>query len=187
MKKSIPNILTVLRIVVTFAFLFFLFQKGFAAKLLAFVCFAAASISDYLDGYFARKWNVISKFGQLMDPIADKFLTLSAFYSFACFSLIPFWLVHVIAGREIFITIFRLIMQKKGVTLPAERGGKMKTVLQIVTIIYILLQIVLWEKDLYLWQFDQIVPILTTSVLFVTVMTGVVIVRNTLMQDPLRS
>lgn len=140
---NLPNILTVFRIFLTFIFIFFLYQAGLQAKVLALVVFTLASLTDFFDGYFARKYNLISRFGKIMDPIADKFLMLSAFFIFTQMYLIETWMFVIIFAREGIVTGLRLFAMRKGVAMEAEKAGKVKTVLQIVSVYLIMIFIVL--------------------------------------------
>lgn len=144
-KKYLPNELTILRIVLTAIFMVFIFLPGLNARIFAFCLFALASLTDIYDGKIARKYNIVSDFGKLMDPIADKILVLGAFLVFIQMRLIPAWMVIVIILRESFITGFRLIALKKGKVLAAEDAGKHKTVSQMVTIFIILLFLIFKE------------------------------------------
>jgi CDP-diacylglycerol--glycerol-3-phosphate 3-phosphatidyltransferase len=91
-----------------------------------------------LDGYLARKYNLKTSFGALMDPLADKILILSVFVSFIQLNLVPTWMVVIIAAREFLITGLRQIAESRGVVIAASRGGKHKTISQIVAISVIL-------------------------------------------------
>ena len=130
----LPNILTVFRIGLTFVFGFYLLQEGLNAKIIAAVLFAVASITDFLDGYIARKYNLISNFGKIMDPIADKFLVLIAFFIFMQMDLLSVWMFGIIALREVVLTLLRFKAMAGQHVLAAEQLGKIKTVVQIVVI-----------------------------------------------------
>jgi CDP-diacylglycerol---glycerol-3-phosphate 3-phosphatidyltransferase len=108
------------------------------SKTLALAIFIVASITDYADGYIARRFQLISDFGKLMDPLVDKIMTMSAFVCLVSLGSISAWAVIVIISREFLITGLRLLAVTKGKVLPAERLGKYKTIWQIVTIIYLL-------------------------------------------------
>ena len=136
---NLPNALTVLRIFLTCIFIYYLSQDRAVAILIAFALFTLASITDYLDGYLARKQNLITGFGKIMDPIADKFLILSAFFIFMQKSLIAGWMFYLIFAREVIVTVLRLLAMNQGVTLAAEGAGKLKTVLQIVVVYLIII------------------------------------------------
>lgn len=143
---NLPNFLTVLRIFLTFFFMAALFGSGLASKLSAAFIFLLASLTDLFDGYYARKYNLITDFGKLMDPIADKFLVLAAFFGFARLGIIAWWMFGLIAGREILITALRLLAMRRGKVLAAEMSGKVKTILQMVTILIILFFVVARES-----------------------------------------
>ncbi len=136
--KQIPNILTILRFILAGFFICFFLQGDGVSLVFATACFILAALSDWLDGYLARKYNVVSAFGKIMDPIADKFLMLSAFGLFSLEGIMPWWMFWVIAVREIGLTVFRLAAMAKGKVLAAERAGKVKTVLQMTTALVIL-------------------------------------------------
>lgn len=139
--KSLPNILTVSRLFLTVLFILCLLQTGYWAIFLAIVFFALASITDYYDGYFAKKHNLVSNFGTIMDPIADKFLMLSAFFIFMRMGIVPLWMFMIIAVREIVLTSLRIYAITKGVFLAAEKTGKIKTVAQMVSVFVILIYV----------------------------------------------
>jgi len=145
---NLANKLTILRIILAFIFIPLLLSEGFLPKLLALFCFACASITDFLDGYIARKYHLVTDLGKILDPIADKILTLSAFLIFMYMSLIPMWMALVIVFRELLITGIRFSAIKKGQIMAAERLGKYKTVAQIVAIFTILIFLVL-KASLY--------------------------------------
>lgn len=137
MIQYIPNILTVLRLIAVPVFIVMMYKNPFIGMLI----FVIASITDYYDGYLARKYNVISNFGKLMDPLADKILVLSAMI-LLCLSPIRYvhWVVVlIVAVREIAVTLLRDYYRTKKIIIPANIWGKLKTVLQMVGIIFALL------------------------------------------------
>ena len=107
--------------------------------ILALVVFVVAAATDALDGYIARSRNMITSFGKLMDPLADKVLTTAAFICFVAFGIIPAWIVIVIIAREFLITGLRGVAADQGVVIAAGMSGKIKTVLQMLCICLILL------------------------------------------------
>ncbi len=133
-----PNILTCLRFVLTIGFIFFARIDGLYAVIVATAFFTSAAITDFLDGYIARKYQLFTDFGKIMDPIADKFLILSAFFIFMQMHYIPVWMFYLVAVREILVTASRLLLMSKGQVIAAETEGKLKTVLQIVAVFLIL-------------------------------------------------
>lgn len=151
---NIANRITMLRIALTFVFMFFLFCHGFWAKIISLVIFLIAALSDYLDGFIAQKRNMITDFGRLMDPIADKILVLAAFAAFVQMQLIEAWMFVIIVSREILITSLRLFALTKGKVLSAAAAGKHKTVSQMSVIFLILLFIVLKEVRLTFFSWN---------------------------------
>lgn len=135
MTMNIPNILTMLRFVMTLLFVYIYPQD----ILLASIMFFLAAMTDFFDGYLARKYNRITAFGKIADPIADKFLILVALF----FVLQPwsdkipilFFAFLIVAIREVGVTAFRFFAMAKGKVLAAEKAGKAKTVLQMISII----------------------------------------------------
>lgn len=142
---NLPNQLTLLRIFLSFVMIFFLLLPGLLAKGAALAVFVLASLTDWWDGRLARRRGLISDFGVLMDPIADKVLVLSAFVAFVQLQVVPGWMVVLIAMREFLITGLRLFALGKGHVLPAEAAGKHKTVSQMVAISFTLLYLVARE------------------------------------------
>src|SRR5947207_10515200 len=137
-KMNLPNKLTISRFVLTVAFLAAMFSEVPYHETLALLLFSAASLTDYFDGMIARRDKLITNFGILMDPLADKILVCSAFIAFVGRGWIPAWMVVVIVARELAITGLRLLAASKNVVLAAEGYGKHKTISQIVAIISVL-------------------------------------------------
>lgn len=182
---SLPNRLTIARIFLTFVFMFFAFHVGLTPKIIALAVFLLASFTDFYDGYYAKKYNLISDFGKIMDPIADKFLVLTAFFTFMVMHLIQAWMFIVILVREVTVTFIRLQAMRRGKVLAAEQAGKIKTVLQIVTISIILIFMVFAQTDLpghrsaLLGQFNQwVIDPLMFVVVAVTLFSGVSFLWN---------
>jgi len=119
-------------------FLFALFIEFSFHYTVALVLFVTASITDILDGTIARKRGLITDFGKLMDPLADKMLICSAFIAFIELEWMPAWMVIAIVARELAITGLRLLAASKNIVLAAEKQGKNKTITQVVAIIALL-------------------------------------------------
>jgi len=136
---NLPNKLTISRIIMTVFFLIALFSDFPFCYTLALVLFVIASITDFLDGSLARKHGLITDFGKLMDPLADKILICSAFIGFIQLGWMPAWIVVIIVARELAITGLRLLAASKNQILAAERQGKNKTITQITAIISLLI------------------------------------------------
>ena len=114
-KENIPNALTLIRIVfIPIFILMLIFGKGYGWHVAAAIVFAVASITDYLDGYLARKWKVVSNFGKFADPMADKLLVMSAFIMMIELKMVPAWITAVIICRELAVTGLRLLLVETG-------------------------------------------------------------------------
>ena len=140
---NLPNKLTLLRVFMIPLFVvLLLLQKGenSALRYIATFIFILAALTDTLDGYIARKYNLITNFGKFMDPLADKLLVCSALICFIELDLIPAWIVLVIIAREFIISGFRLVASDAGVVIAASKWGKFKTISQMIAVILLLLR-----------------------------------------------
>lgn len=139
-KENIPNLLTVVRIAMIPLFLLFSSVDGLVWHVIAAIIFAVASLTDYLDGYLARKWQVVTNFGKFADPLADKMLVMSAFIMLVGLGLAPAWVSALIICRELAVTGLRLLLvETGGEVLAAALPGKIKTVTQMLAVIFLLL------------------------------------------------
>ena len=134
--KNLPNQLTIARVCAIPLFIILLLM-GF--RVAATIVFLAAALTDMLDGKIARKYNLVTNFGKLMDPLADKLLTMAAFVCLVELGDIPAWMVIVILGREFIITGMRQVAAAEGIVIAAGWSGKIKTVCQMVAIPLIML------------------------------------------------
>ena len=142
MPMNLPNKLTIVRIIMIPFFVFFLLTDFVAgSKWIATVLFCAASLTDFLDGHIARKYNLVTNFGKFMDPLADKMLVSSAFICLVAQNKIAAWIVIVIIAREFVISGFRLVASDNGVVIAASYWGKFKTAFQMITVIVLILNI----------------------------------------------
>lgn len=137
---NLPNKLTIIRVFMIPFFVFFMLTEylGEASKWAALIVFAAASLTDLLDGRIARKYNLVTNFGKFMDPLADKLLVCSALICFVELHVLPSWMVIIIISREFIISGFRLIAADNGIVIAAGYWGKLKTVCQMVMIILLI-------------------------------------------------
>ena len=138
---NLPNKLTILRMCMIPFFFFFMESTIFsgADKYIALAIFVVASITDTLDGKIARKYNLVTNFGKFMDPLADKLLVCSALICLT--NVIPKWIVIIIISRELIISGFRTIAADNGIVIAASYWGKIKTVCQMVMIIWLILDL----------------------------------------------
>jgi CDP-diacylglycerol---glycerol-3-phosphate 3-phosphatidyltransferase len=135
---NVANGLTVCRLILVPVFVWFLLAGGTADRTIAFVAFAVASVTDFLDGELARRRGLITDFGKIADPIADKALTGSALITLSSLGELAWWITVVIVVRELAVTGLRFWVIRRGV-IAASRGGKAKTLLQIIAIsLYVL-------------------------------------------------
>ncbi len=135
---NLPNQLTVARLGITLVFVAVLALEFPFHHTCAFALFVLATITDYADGEIARRRNLVTSFGILMDPLVDKIMTAAAFISLIPRGVMPAWVAIVVISREFLITGLRLLAANKGEVLPAENLGKHKTSWQIATILYFL-------------------------------------------------
>ena len=136
-KMNLPNKLTMLRMLLVIVFVVFMClpTKFVWAKYVSLGAFVVASITDFLDGYISRKKNLVTKFGKIMDPLADKMLVASGFILLATAGVIPAWMAVIIVLRDFFVTCLRNFGADNNKDLAASLTGKVKTVFQLLAII----------------------------------------------------
>ncbi len=138
---NLPNQLSLVRLVLTVPFVAMFYSGMPNAQSWALIIFVVAVITDVLDGHIARSRNLVTNFGKLFDPLADKIIMAAALTMLAIEKSIPAWIVIAILGREFFVTGIRQIAVSQGVVLAAEKLGKHKMLWQVVTVIYFLLKL----------------------------------------------
>lgn len=150
---NLANGLTVFRIVLVPVFVVLLFVadgQSTAWRIAAFVVFAVAAFTDQLDGRIARSWGLVTEFGKLADPIADKALIGAALLGLSILDVVPWWVTAVILVREIGVTLLRFWVVRHGV-IAASQGGKLKTLLQSIGIGLLVLPLHGLAQDIALW------------------------------------
>ena len=176
MKKYIPNILTIFRIILVPIFVFIIMSDIRYSYFIALVIFLIASITDALDGKLARKYGAISKFGLFMDPLADKALVLGAFIVFLFIpslkDIIYPWMVVLIFSRDALVTILRLFMNRRDIIMISSKVAKLKTTFQLSSIILLLLLLSINSKFPFN-QFTDYLFIFMVGVTLFTVYTGI--------------
>jgi CDP-diacylglycerol--glycerol-3-phosphate 3-phosphatidyltransferase len=160
---NVPNILTMLRILLVPVLLVALLDKTPSGDLLAAIVFAVASFTDAIDGYLARSRGAVTNFGKLMDPLADKLLITAALVALVSLHRLQAWVAMVIIAREMAVTILRLGATQQGVVAAANPLGKLKTVVQVATIIALIA-----SKSRPLW-----LDLMVYATVLVTVVSGV--------------
>ncbi len=154
---NLPNTLTMMRIAAIPLLAVLLLSPTKASGFWAAAVFALASITDWLDGYLARRMGIVTVFGKFLDPIADKLIVMAAMVMILPFGRVPAWMVLVILGREMIITGLRGIASSEGIVIQASDLGKFKTIFQIVAILGLIL-----HYD-YNWFFGIAHPLLTVN------------------------
>ena len=162
---NLPNKLTMLRIVLVPVFVVCFYLPINGAMYIAAAVFVIAYFTDLLDGHIARKRGLITDFGKLMDPLADKILVMSAMVCLVQEWMVPAAVVIVIIAREFLVTSLRLIAAPKGIVIAADGFGKMKTVLQMIWVAVTLLQMYLEEEFLIGYS---VMPVLTAVLMWAT-------------------
>lgn len=165
---NLPNILTTIRILLVPILVVVLLTRFDGKEFVGLALFLLASLTDLLDGYFARRWNVVSRFGQLLDPAADKILVAAAYVSLVELdpTVTPSWMVVTILAREFAVGALRSFAAAERVVVPAAWSGKVKTGAQIVSIALLIIYNQLGE-------FSHLAPISLWVALVVTIYSGV--------------
>ena len=160
---NVPNVLTVIRILLVPVLIVALLEKTSGGDLLAAIVFASASLTDAIDGYLARSRNWVTTFGKLMDPIADKLLIIAALIALVSLSRLDARVAMVIIAREFAVTVLRVAVgTQQGVVISASALGKVKTAFQVAMVIAL---IAVHGRPLWL-------DLLTYATVFVTVLSG---------------
>jgi len=176
---NVPNKLTVARFALTAVFLALFLNPFRYSDSLALLVFSAASLTDYFDGMIARRDKLITNFGILMDPLADKILICSAFIAFVGRDLMPAWMVVIIVARELAITGLRLLAAAKNLVIAAERYGKHKTISQIVATISVLVLVSYpewgsWSHNVFDWWVPHFTRVALFASVFLTAISGAI-------------
>ncbi len=184
----LPNQLTVLRIILSPIFLILFLQDEAIYKQISLAVFIVAALTDWYDGWLARKFNYITDWGKFVDPLADKILTSSVFIGFVLINLIPLWMVLLIIIRDFFITGLRLYAEYKGKAFITSYYAKWKTFLQMFFLYYILVLYTSRYIEFIYIHLDKIIETLLNInfiyfgmlvVTLVTIHTGILyIIRN---------
>ncbi len=178
----LPNQLTTLRIILTPVFLFLFLSDDPLLKQLSLVVFIIAAVTDWYDGWLARKFDYITTWGKFLDPLADKILTSTAFLAFAFTGIVELWMVLIIIFRDILITLLRIYAEYKGYSFVTSKSAKIKTFLQMTFIYYILLVYTLKTINYFKLNFSYLFSQLSNSeliyysmavVTLITFVTGV--------------
>ncbi len=170
---SPPNQLTFLRILLTPVFVSFLFSDNPLLRQLSPFIFVIAMLTDWYDGWVARRWGYVTRWGTFLDPLADKIVTSAALIAFIYLNLVPAWTVWVIVIRDIFITFLRSYAELKGKQFDTSRMAKTKTFLQFALIYYILLAYVARDTEYFRIRYSALLDQLLEPSLLYACMAGI--------------
>lgn len=171
------NKLTILRVFLIPVFIIFAMANQTAAQIIALAVFIIASLTDFLDGYIARKYNLVSDFGKFLDPLADKLLVTAALCVLVARSGISVWILFIITVREFIVTGLRLIAASKGVVIAASKWGKLKTMIQLIAIPVALMPN-FGQYNPIIWEVSAVTAVMWLAAA-VTVVSGVdYIIKN---------
>ena len=135
---TLPNILTCLRVLLIPVFMVLACQDNLPCDIAALIVYVVACLTDYVDGYLARKNNQVTNFGKFMDPVADKLLVMAALLIFVEDGTIAAWMVAIILGREFIVSALRMVAASEGLVIAANMWGKAKTMITMITLIFLL-------------------------------------------------
>ena len=135
---TLPNILTCVRVLLIPVFMVLAYQNNMPCDIAALIVYVVACLTDYVDGYLARKNNQVTNFGKFMDPVADKLLVMAALLIFIEDGTIPAWAVAIILGREFIVSALRMVAASEGLVIAANMWGKAKTMITMITLIFLL-------------------------------------------------
>jgi CDP-diacylglycerol--glycerol-3-phosphate 3-phosphatidyltransferase len=179
---TIPNQLTVTRIILTPIFAFAFLSDSLILNHLSLIIFLIAALTDWYDGWLARKYNYISDLGKFLDPLADKILTSTALLCFVFVNILNLWMVLIIVIRDLAITLLRIYGQSKKRLFATSYLAKVKTALQMIFLYYLLIAYIGFEKNLFGFESTEIIQILLNKdlinyslivITLLTVYTGV--------------
>lgn len=167
-QLNLPNILSLVRIAAAPVLVLMLLSPGKSLSVAAAILFALVCVTDWLDGYLARKWGEVTSLGKFLDPLADKLLITTAFIMLISAGRVPAWVVALIIGREMAVTGLRAIASDSGVVISASRLGKLKTVSQIACLLPLIIHYRYYGID-----FQLVGTVLLYVALVLTVWSGV--------------
>jgi CDP-diacylglycerol--glycerol-3-phosphate 3-phosphatidyltransferase len=177
---NFPNILTSLRIVVALVAPIFLINGDLWTRIIAGIFIFMAIVTDWLDGWYARKYNEVTKLGKILDPIADKVLIIITFSVFVYLDVLSIWWIIPIFIREILITVYRFLFLSKNIVVAATKSGKIKTVVQMITIgiAYFWFMTHRHYREYHFSFINLALQIALLITLFLTIQSGVIFVKD---------
>ena len=172
MNYSLPNLLSLLRVFIAPIVYQMIISSDATLIFYALIIFSVGAITDYLDGFLARKWGDTTSFGSFLDPIADKILTNSALLALMSIHIIDAWMIAIIIARDVLMTLLRVYADRVDRPIKTSISAKIKTVIQLVFTIGILLLLSFDANGEYLSKWDSIIDIIVWSIVTLTVFTS---------------
>jgi CDP-diacylglycerol--glycerol-3-phosphate 3-phosphatidyltransferase len=172
---NLPNSITLARLALTAVYVLMASLSGAGAAWISLGAFVIAAATDWLDGYLARKMNLVTALGKLLDPLVDKILVCAAFVHLSMESMCPMWMTILIIGREFLVTGLRQIAVERGVVIAADRWGKAKTIAQMIAVIIALLLLAGRHASAeFFWAswLSALLPIILWLAVFLTCLSG---------------
>lgn len=160
---TLPNQLTILRIILSPIFLYFFLSEEIWMKQVSVLIYIVAALSDWYDGWLARKFNYITSWGKFWDPLADKILTSFAFIAFALVYLIPWWMVIIIVARDLLVTILRVYADTKNFIFSTSYYAKWKTLIQMIFLYYLIILFVAKSTPQIYLKYQNIISLLLSE------------------------
>lgn len=177
---NLPNFLSALRILIALVAPFFMIEGNLTVRIIVGIITTIAIATDWFDGWYARKYNQVTTLGKILDPIADKVLVLISFSVFVYMDVISIWWIIPIFIREIVVTVYRFIFLSKNIVVAAVQSGKLKTVMQMVTIgvVYLFFMTHKHFKAYFSENLKFILYGALAFTLYLTVKSGVIFFKN---------
>lgn len=168
MRLNGPTILTLFRVLLVAPVMIGIFMDNLPARIITIVCFVLASITDFVDGRWARRAGIVTDFGAFLDPLADKMLVNLTFLALTTLNIVPVWMFGVILIRDFMVDGLRMAAARKNITLAASKFGKLKTMAQMIVLTMILINMIFGNEIL-----ATVNTILLYIVVLLTVLSGV--------------
>lgn len=167
-KINGPTILTITRVFLVIPVLVGIYVDTLPARIVALACFVIASITDYIDGAWARREKLVTNLGKFLDPLADKLLVNLTFLCLVALGVVPVWMFGIILARDFIVDGIRMLAASKRVTIAASKVGKLKTMTQMLTLTLILVNLIIGNV-----AFGIVNTILLYMVVFLTILSGI--------------
>lgn len=172
----LPNQLTIFRIILTPIFLVLFLSKNSTLIQISFLIFIIAAITDWYDGWLARKFNYITDWGKFWDPLADKILTSACFLGFVFVGILPLWMVLLVILRDLIITLLRVWADNQGIAFKTTYYAKWKTLLQMIFLYYLLVGYVLQNTPYFVTHFSYYIDLMMNKNFILIVMLIITII-----------